>query len=112
MNLAFDTTYSFRAECQSDVDRFFIACKKANIIVDEVYIGADPNGLPDKQVEFNSPATLEALKCVARSIEDGHVLPETLRACPLTENSLQRDYVDKRALGTASEMQFEYFVRH
>jgi hypothetical protein len=91
MPLAIDTTYSFRAECQADVDRFFNACKEQNIAVDDAYTYLDPNGFPDREVEFSSDAGITTLKQLAQSMEDGHVVYETLRACPLVENSLLRE---------------------
>ena len=45
---------------------------------------------PDVAIEFESPAALAILK----SVPDSHVMYETLRACSLQENSLERTFRD------------------
>lgn len=41
--------------------------------------------------EFYTNLTLEVLREIARTIEDGYVLFQTLRAVPFKDNSLERD---------------------
>jgi hypothetical protein len=49
-------------------------------------------GFPDVDVELEAGATLEAIRSVMRDVQDGHVMVQTLRACPLAKNTLERDY--------------------
>jgi hypothetical protein len=49
-------------------------------------------GFPDVEVELEAHATLEAIRNVMRDVEDGHVMVQTLQACPLAKNTLERDY--------------------
>lgn len=86
--------FSFRAECKHDVDRFFNDCKAIGIKIDHLSIHPATDGWPDVEVDFRAKSTLSDLKQTARGIEDGHVLLETLRACPLAENSLSREWDD------------------
>ena len=43
-------------------------------------------------VEIRTDANLEQLQEALRSVEDAHVMLQTLRQVPLAENSLRRDY--------------------
>ncbi|AXK38526.1 hypothetical protein [Crenobacter cavernae] len=82
--------YSFRAECQADVKRFHQECLKVGLIT---ALQAKPDDqFPDVEVELQTDASLEALRNVMRRVVDGHVMLQTLRECPLAENSLERDY--------------------
>ena len=80
-------TFSFRAECQADVDSFL---QKSQ--VSGIKLTVTTNGFPDVEIEFESEATLEDLIEVIRKVRDGHVVYQTLRQVPLSENSLKRDY--------------------
>ncbi len=83
-------TYSFRAECQEDVEQFSIACAKAKTsIVHSEHAQADQ--APDVCLEFQSAAPLARIQDILRTIPDGHVMLETLQECPLAENSLKRN---------------------
>lgn len=42
--------------------------------------------------EFKSTMSLEELRDALRELEDSHVMLQTLRQCPLAENSQERDY--------------------
>lgn len=83
-------SYSFRAECQEDVTRFQQECQKAGLLTT---MQAKPDDqFPDVEVELQAEASLETLRNVMRQVADGHVMLQTLRGCPLAENSLERDY--------------------
>ena len=79
--------YSFRAECLHDVDELLKVIR--GTLVREYR--RDP-GYPDVEIEFDSPADLAILKAIMSIVEDGHVMRETLRTCPLSENNLEREY--------------------
>jgi hypothetical protein len=83
-------TYSFRAECAIDVQNFDAEAEKAQLPVSYVAM-MHGGGLPDVEVEFESSATLEALRNAMRNVVDGHVMLQTLRAVSLSKNSLERD---------------------
>ena len=68
-------TYSFRAECLVDVARAVLLLHDTD---------------PDVELEMQSTLEREALAERLGRIEDGHVMVETLRPCPLAEN-LTRD---------------------
>jgi hypothetical protein len=82
--------YSFRAEYQADVDQLRQALTTDGIS-SSMQI-TRPDQLPDVQVELETPAKLETIRNIMRGMEDGHVMVETLRACPLAKNSLERHY--------------------
>jgi hypothetical protein len=56
--------------------------------MDITRLEGDP--FPDVAIEFESPSDLAALKALCDLVEDGHVMRETLRPCPLNENNLKR----------------------
>lgn len=85
-------TFSFRAECQVDVDCFLQKSSDSNIKVTVTKTVKDTNGFPDVEIEFQSEAKLEDLIKVMQDVEDGHVMYQTLRQVPLSENNLQRKY--------------------
>jgi hypothetical protein len=82
--------YSFRAECQADVDSLREALSGTRVsssmkcFPDEMF--------PDVEVELETHAPLETIRTIMRGVEDGHVMVETLRACALSDNSLERNY--------------------
>ncbi|OJW46185.1 MAG: hypothetical protein BGO63_03705 [Candidatus Accumulibacter sp. 66-26] len=85
------TIYSFRAECPADVEAFKAKCVDARV---RVVTREEPDKLfPDVEVEMETEASMDALQTLLREVVDGHVMLQTLRACPLSENSLERDCV-------------------
>lgn len=85
--------FSFRAECESDVERFKSAALDAGFDFDCSMERYRLNGVrvPDVRVEVQSRASLSELRSVLREVEDGHVMLETLRQCAMAENSMERD---------------------
>lgn len=83
--------FSFRAECQSDVLKFFSASDALGSDFQST-VNASEDGLPDVTVEIRTSATLEQLQDILRKIEDSHVMLQTLRQAPLEVNSLERNY--------------------
>lgn len=81
--------FSFRAECLVDVQRFKAQCEKLGLAS---ILSAREGVAPDVGVEMETAASLEIIQDVMRSVVDGHVMRQTLRECPLSENSLERDY--------------------
>jgi hypothetical protein len=82
--------FSFRAECPADVIEFEHACAQSKITTS---LAKRPDGeFPDVEVKLETPAGLEVLLDVMRSIVDGHVMLQTLRECRLKENTVERDY--------------------
>jgi hypothetical protein len=82
--------YSFRAECQVDADQLRHALIAGGISCSMTI--TQPDQLPDVQVELETQAKLETIRKIMRDVEDGHVMVQTLRACPLAKNPLERDY--------------------
>jgi len=82
--------YSFRAECQADLDQ--LVRKLRSSAIHCFMSGAQDKQFPDCEVELETDAPLETIRNSMRAVEDGHVMVQTLRACPLAENSLERDY--------------------
>lgn len=87
-------TASFRAECQLDVVRFYAAATEAGIPLKmsitplQLTTGYD---VPDVTVQVKTTATFAQVEAVVASLEDGHVMLETLRAYSLAHNSLERN---------------------
>lgn len=76
--------YSFDAEAGIDLERFLRACAKAGVRVDLLKL--------DEGVEIATKASLDDLRRLMRWADDSHVMIQNLRACPLHENSLSRDF--------------------
>lgn len=53
---------------------------------------AMPLPTPDVEVEIYVDATLEDLAAILSKIPDSHVMQETLRNLPASENSMERTY--------------------
>lgn len=85
-------TFSFRAECQVDVDCFLQKSSDSNIKITVTKTVKDKDGFPDVEIEFESEAKLEDLIKVMRGVQDGHVMYQTLRQVPLEQNNLHRNY--------------------
>lgn len=84
-------TFSLRAECAHDVNEFKRATIKQSFDV-EIRLNQRDPGFPDTSIEFTTKANLEELRTAIRTIVDGHVMLQTLRQCPLLDNSGERDY--------------------
>ncbi|MFL1526522.1 hypothetical protein [Pseudomonas sp. O230] len=83
------TVFSCRAECQDDIDAFIEAAKAAEV---EMAIRAFADKVfPDVEIEITSTASKDELRDLMRGVEDGHMMRQTLRAVPLSENSLVPD---------------------
>jgi hypothetical protein len=83
------TVDSFRAELQSDIDALRQALKARQInCVLQVWPEGEFQDLP---VEMQSDASLQTLREVMNQMPDGQVMSETLRACPLADNTLERE---------------------
>ena len=83
------TVFSCRAECQDDVDAFMEAAKAAEV---EMLVRAFADKVfPDVEVEITSQASKEILMALMRNSEDAHMMRQTLRAVPLSENSMEPD---------------------
>lgn len=76
-----------------DVVNFQKACSDA-MIGTSFWISPHPadTNWPDVVVEMKTEGTLPQLQDAMRRVEDGHVMLQTLRECPLKENSLERNY--------------------
>jgi hypothetical protein len=87
------TTYSCRAETAIDAVRFLsLGMELAD--ADAVFfyrpqLASGPWG--DSTLEFITTLDREAILALLHRVPDAHVMRETLRACPLAENSLERD---------------------
>ena len=94
------TVFSFRAECATDVERFEAECAQDGI---HVVLRQEPMQLgADVKVEMTTPANLEALRAAVRRVPDGHVMLQTMRACALVDNSLERETVDEVVAATST----------
>lgn len=93
-------TYSCRFELPQDLTQFILLSFSMNVrvyahLVRQVPL-VHPDGqvttTPDIEVEFTSPAPIEKIRSVLKNGVDLHVGLQTLRECPLEQNSLERDY--------------------
>lgn len=82
-------TFSFRAECEADVDRFQELLRSKLV---GYFIFTTPAAIaPDVLVEILTDSPIESIRSILAEVPDGHVMVETLRHCPLQENSLERE---------------------
>lgn len=86
-----ENIYSLRAECMADADMLRKLVSSA-CATSKLSMKADPDGLPDQEVEIRTELTFNDLLALIRAIPDGHVMQQTLKPVPLAENSLDRDY--------------------
>lgn len=84
------TTFSFRAECQHDVDKLLNQFCHSGLITSINTKQVDQ--FSDVIVEFEVSANLETIRGLMRNVIDGHVMLQTLRECLLSKNSLERDF--------------------
>jgi hypothetical protein len=86
------SVFSFRAESHVDIERFKQAATDAGIVL--TIAVQDGAVFSDCQIETSAP--LGSLRRVLDGVPDGHVMLETLRECPLVENSLERGALNER----------------
>ena len=86
------TWFSFRAECIADVDRLQAQFAHEGVEIKSLRVVPDAEGFPDVEVEGETTASFEAVRASIQCVVDGHVMIQTLRACRLAQNSLERDY--------------------
>lgn len=84
-------TFSFRAECPHDVEEFQREWGQKRIKTSMTMKRPDLS-LPDVEVEIETESDLATLRGSMQTVEDGHVMVQTLRECPLKDNSLERNY--------------------
>lgn len=79
--------YKFRAECRADVDIFFSKFKEgiSNIKVEPI-----EDSPIDVYVTFESKFHLAKMIQVAKEVQDGHVIAQTIR--PLAKFTGERNY--------------------
>lgn len=88
-------TYSFRAEYVPDAVKFlnnvltYISGRE--LYFTSLLIVTDPR-LQEPIVQFQSKISLEELREILRNIEDSHVMLQTLRPIPLSQNKCDRDW--------------------
>lgn len=92
-------TFSFRAECTPDVERF---CKRISLLAPPIFkvsttrltisVNGEERATGEVAVEVETTLDLECLRDTMRQVVDGHVMLQTLRELPLAKNQLERDY--------------------
>jgi hypothetical protein len=80
-------TFSFRADCIQVVFDLTLspgmkAIHRLTILPDQAF--------PDVEVELVTEMTEAELRCVIATLDDAHVIEDTLRPCDLRSNPLQR----------------------
>lgn len=80
-------TFSFRADTIHHVFELMLApgikeVQRLTILPDQIF--------PDVEVELLAEMTLDELMQVVASVDDAHVIVDTLRQCDLKSNPLQR----------------------
>lgn len=81
-------TYSCRAECEHDVGVFVehlddLKCTPKKVI----YLG-----MTEWAIEFDTELTIEEIRNILGAEIDTHVMIQTLRPIPLSQNKLDRDH--------------------
>ncbi|WP_146041534.1 hypothetical protein [Pseudomonas sp. DP16D-R1] len=83
------TVFSCRAECQDDVDAFIAAAKTPEV---EMVVRAFADKVfPDVEIEITCNTSKDELRNIMRGVEDGHMMRQTLRPLPISENSMEPD---------------------
>ncbi len=85
--------YSCRAECDIDIANFLAAATESRTEMEVRHRAVDPDDafMSEMVLEFESPASIDSLREIMRGCVDLHVMRQSLRPCPLSENSLERD---------------------
>lgn len=84
--------FSFRAECPNDIRDFlnaFTQNKPDAVLI--VTNGVRDAGFPDCMFELVTDVDLETVRDIMRLVQDGHVMVQSLRQLPMSENSMKRD---------------------
>lgn len=98
VNVLNGKTFSFRAECQYNIDalRQNLVFERRVFTLDAVPLplcgeGGTTIAVPDMAATLVIDMPLENLRNIMRLQEDSHVMVQSLRECPLDQNSLERD---------------------
>lgn len=83
------TVLSFRAGCSHDIHAFEGELNELDIKFTRTEYREGPRW-PDVDVEYTVLASLEHVKAITSELIDSHVMTETMRECPLSENPLTR----------------------
>ena len=88
-------TYSFRSEYVPDavvfLNRILEYIQEKELFFTSLFIQTDPR-VQESLVQFQSKISLEELREILRNIEDSHVMLQTLRQIPLSQNKCDRDW--------------------
>lgn len=94
---ALPNVYSCRFEYSHDYTTFVVAANKRGVTIStsELHLlriaGSGTLG-PDTYVEFHAETDLETLRDILRNCQDLHVGLQTLKAAPMKDNRMERDY--------------------
>lgn len=97
-NIVNGKTFSFRAECSYDVDALrhnLIAARKVftlDIKPNPLVINGELVSVPDVVATLVIDMSLDDLRRFMNTQQDAHVMVQTVRECPLEQNSLERDW--------------------
>ena len=83
LNLSEITHFKFRAECETDVNKL-----RKRMVVKCLKIVKEIGQFPDTLVDLYTNMSLDDLRNEIRSIEDGHVMLQTI--------ALEKDYTGER----------------
>lgn len=90
--------YSCRFEYSHDYTTFVVAASKRGVLIatSEFHLlqvaGSGGSPGPDAYVEFHAETDLETLRDILRNCQDLHVGLQTLKAAPMKDNRMERDY--------------------
>ncbi|MFL9611113.1 hypothetical protein ACKF11_13590 [Methylobacillus sp. Pita2] len=84
-------TFSCRAECQYDVDQLKLQLD-AQAIANTMETKVMMQPFPDVGVELKLENSMDVVLDILRQIPDSHVMIQTLKAEPLGDNELKRNY--------------------
>jgi hypothetical protein len=94
-------TFSFRTECRHDAysirqllrerGHAFTFTEKPLLLLPS--FGKSPRDVGESQVEIHVDMTLEQMRAYMYELDDSHIMVQTLRELPLSENPLSRDHL-------------------
>lgn len=89
--------FSFRAECEHDMATFANALRAKGIAFEmdvsnlPLMVRGELRESPDMKAELKADMTLREVRLAMAEQEDAHVMIQSLRELPLSENHLGRD---------------------
>lgn len=83
------TTISLRAEFAHDIEVLETTMREAGVALRRIHYLLDGR-IPDVVVEYQTDVSLETFKAITLTIQDSHVMTDTMKDCVISDNPMER----------------------